>query len=178
MRKLFYISEKRLLEFLEYVPIKKRNLNVESPMIYHMMMSSGPQIEPMMRKLVELITPQHIRGEFGECYEILNQKSMLETQKVITKEIGIMLNPFTDSNPLWWQAYNSHTKHRLPEGMEKATLRNLLNIHASLFVLHSIANLRHFIWGEMKENRGIFLDKSNWIDLEEDLKNGKTRTCW
>jgi hypothetical protein len=132
----------------------------------------------MMVKLIEILCPQRVDTNFDQCYKILNQKGMLQIQKVITKEGDIILKPFIDSNPPWWQAYNSHTKHRLPEGLEKATLENLLNIHACLFILHSIATLRHYVWGGMKEDRGVFLDKDNWIDLEDDLSKGKSRICW
>lgn len=177
MKKLFQISEKRLLEFLEYVPIKAKNLDIESPMIYHMMMSSGPQIEPMMTKVIEIIEPQKIAGDFDECYKILNKNEVLKLQKVMADD-NTILNPFTDSNPTWWQAYNSHAKHHLPDGMEKATLKNLLNLHASLFILHSLANLKRFSWPEQNKDNGVFLTKDSWIDLEDDLKNNKPRTCW
>ncbi len=179
MRKLFYINEKRLLEYLEYVPIRDKHLDVVSPMILYMMNGSGSQVEPMMAKVIELVSPQQIEADFEQCYRILNGQGMLKLQKVATKEEGIVLSPFIDSGPPWWQAYNSHTKHRLPAGLEKATLGNLLHIHAALFILHSIANLIPFTWGGMKtDQRGVFLDPNNWVDLENDLKNGKPRICW
>lgn len=62
--------------------------------------------------------------------------------------------------------------------MEKATLQNLLNIHASLFILHSMTNLKRFSWPEQNRDNSIFLAKDSWVDLEEDLNNDKSKTCW
>lgn len=181
MGRLFRIAEKHLKEFLEYVPIKEGNLKVVSPAIFDMMMSDGAQIEPMMVKLVELVNPYQIDPNhpdlFGECYKQLDQNGMLLIQKLITKEEGMIFQPFTNSNPDWWQAYNSHIKHRLPEGMEKATLWNLLNIHAGLFILHSMANLV-FRWIvsypdlPYRLQADKVLDKNSWVDLQEDMARG------
>lgn len=81
MRKLFRITEKHLLEFMECLPFKKKHLNVDSPAIFKMIMESGPQVEPMMAKLIELIKPQKVQADFKQCYEILNEQGMLHFKR-------------------------------------------------------------------------------------------------
>ncbi len=181
MRRLFHTTEKHLLEFLEYVPIKKNNLRVISPAIFNMIMESGPQIEPMMAKLIELIKPQQISVDFANCYQYLDQKGMLSIQRVITREESLIFQPFANSNPNWWQAYNKHVKHRLPEGMEKAKLENLLNMYACLFVLHSMANIAD-LWIDKypdvpyRLDPDKVIDKVSWIDLQENIAKGTIPT--
>lgn len=175
MRKLFNITEKHIVEFLEYVPIKEKHMNVESPYIFNMIMESGPQVEPMMQKMVELIKPYQIpdtQDLFGECYEHL--KSMLSIQKVVTRDEGIVLRPFSDSNPQWWKAYNNHIKHTLPKGMKKAILKNLLCIHASLFIMHNIVDIykKYIVVPTYK-----LLNSQCWADYEDIFKKDPLRTA-
>src|SRR2546422_7159158 len=124
MRNLLRRTEKHVMEFIEYVPVADRHLKVQSPVIFNIIMETGPQLEPMMAKLIEKIAPQTVTADFDKCFKILNKKGMLAIQKVMTREGGLALKPFTNSNPIWWQAYNSHAKHKLPLGIEKATFEN------------------------------------------------------
>lgn len=182
MKGLFKITERQLISYLDYVPIRESHLRVVSPYLFNFMAASGTQIEPMMVKLVELLSPQQIdqnQGDlFGECFRHLNRAGMLMFQKVITKEKALTLQPFMNSNPDWWQAYNSHIKHGLPEGMEKATLGNSLNLHASLFILHSIASLAFEqilsypdVSYKMKPEQ--VMDREYWVDLQEGIEKGE-----
>lgn len=194
-RELFRISEKQLLEFLEYVPPKEKHLCVESPVIYHLMMSSGPQVEPMMAKLVELIepekyerlviearkvaedrkfpNPQKARPGFSKCYDAIQGKVKLESQKVITKKERLPFQPFTDRYPVWWEAYSSSIKHNPLEELEKAKLENLLNMHAALFILHYMVGLRTRELLFNPRSHSIFSSRDNWIELDDC--SGKVR---
>ncbi len=162
MKKLFAVSEKQLAEFLFYVPISNKNLGVESPVIYNIMMSLGPQIEPLMAKIIELIDPKKLPQNFSDYYDHLNRDGVLKMQSVITREAAMNLSPFNDRNPIWWQAYNNHIKHQLPAGMEKATLDNLLKMHSSVFILHCIANAALRL---EDKNRIRLLNASMWREL-------------
>lgn len=171
MRKLFSIDEKKLLEYLEYVPIKEKHLCVDSPVIYYMMTASGPQLESMMAILVRIITGKKMDGHFKDYYNELDKNRIFRIQKVITKEYDIVLQPFSCDYPFWWQDYSSRLKHHVHEELEKATLENLLNMHAALFILHCMAGLLSN--KTLISQRGLdkLLDMANYIDLEDHIKN-------
>lgn len=178
MKRFFNITEKRLLEYLEYVPLKKTHLEVESPYIFSMMMDSGAQIEPMMLKMIEIIKPYkinvHAQDLFGECYRYLNTNHMLSIQKLITKDDeDIILIPFSDSSPQWWKAYNNDIKHKLPQGIKSAKLKNLLYIYASLSIMHDIIDVFEIYIINPTEK---IMDSKNWFDSEDDFKKNPYAT--
>ncbi|MGI0012391.1 MAG: hypothetical protein ACREBU_02955 [Nitrososphaera sp.] len=67
--------------------------------------------------------------------------------------------------PSWWTGYNA-TKHRLPEGMSRATYANTMNALAALVILLHISYSSILISDARK-----MLDSRNWTIYSGALKN-------
>lgn len=173
MRQMYFIVEKQFLEFNEIIPYQyhKDWNQVTSPKLASIILSIGPQIEKMLKILVNKMNlgtgQKNLR--FSDFVKVLDVQKMLTNQTVGLVNPGyvnIIFNPFEQNNESildWWQGYNK-IKHDLPGGITHGTLHNAIYSLAALSILHHIAYIL-ITWGN--EDYSTILDSKEWHHNEE-----------
>ncbi len=155
----FVSLENELGEFIEFVPLEKRNQNVFSPRLGTILMSSCVQIEALFKSIINspfLDREKSIahdklnemrqgiarqRGNLAQYREVLEPCLLLSKRKVTIREfpkVYKVVSPFRlfekMKAPTWWKSY-TQVKHSFYENIREATLRRTITAVAALLVM-------------------------------------------
>jgi len=157
---MFRQIEERLLDFLEYVPMRSRStkhLDVYSLKLVSIILETGPEIInsfdlasfPTSRRLVndpyaedrkKVLAKERRKREtkkslsFNDYASLLTKSNGLKNAVTEIRGLGAYIMPFERIPPKWWNAYNL-LKHDKYNNLEKATLENALKAVGGLYWL-------------------------------------------
>jgi len=157
---MFRQIEKRLQDFLEYVPLSTKHLDVYSLKLVSIILETGPEIInsfdlasfPTSRRLVndpyaedrkKMLEKERRRRKtkhslsFNDYASLLTKSTDLKNAVTEIRGLGAYIMPFERVPPNWWKAYNL-LKHDKYNNLEKATLENTLKATGGLFWLIAI----------------------------------------
>ncbi|MBI1829376.1 MAG: hypothetical protein HY222_03300 [Thaumarchaeota archaeon] len=166
MRKFFEDTERQFVELSQIIPLDN-SPNTYSPRLYSILNFTCGQIENMLRMICDKLELKYENEDFPHYYNALNIQGMLESQKVVYREIKDPIQPFvirSDNSPDWWKGHNK-TKHDLPEGIIEGNIGNTLNALAGLCALHHIA----YYTATMQEHLDQLLMKENWYVVSTEV---------
>lgn len=177
MKEVYHAIEDQFLEFNQIIPYGHNTEweSIYSPRLVTLLFSIGPQIETMIKSLMEKMNlkPRNDGKNFYDFFNVINERNLLSCHEVGLPVPGYpnkSIMPFeknSDGDLEWWWAYNQ-IKHHMPEGMYHGTLRNAINALAALSVLHHVA-YSLIVWPD-KEDFSKFLDSVEWkTDEESDV---------
>ena len=160
MKKIYLDTERQFLEFTYVVPIDE-NQKLYSPRLYSLLQFTCSQIDSLMKNIVDELQLKLARkNSFKNLFCSLNWCGMLNLQSVFFYEIEKEIQPFRGNfNLEWWIAYNK-TKHGLPSGMKKATMKNVISALAGAYILNGIVHTLSYAYAS--KNKLSILDNKNW----------------
>ena len=137
----YYEIERQFIELLRIIPIDNHP-NTHSPRLYDILQSSCSQTVNLLKHICDELKLNYESKDFPNYYKVLNQTGILTRQLVDVSQGNLAYWPFVlakdAETPDWWTAYNK-TKHDLPKGYEKGSLRNTISAMTGIFALHNIA---------------------------------------
>jgi len=161
MQKQFRNSEAQFMEFSQIIPYVNNPLNIYSPKMVSLLLYIGPQILGMF-EILKKQTSSDCGDTFGAYYDAFNEKGMLSCQGFVLEDVRDAILPFDNKEPEWWKAYNHHVKHKMPEGIFKATYDNVINAIGALFILHHIVDMKQRNRNKIFEEADMF-EQENWL---------------
>jgi len=167
MNKLFFETEKQLVEFSNTVPLDNPQ-ETYSPRLYSILQFSCSQIHGLFKMICGNLD-LHPKDDFPSYFEVLNENKMLHKQEVVLLEHLVTLRPFNESETRhdWWASYND-TKHNLPAGIKQGTIGNTINAVSAVLILnricyylqHPLGEKKNFLKGEFwNSNASDFLER-------------------
>jgi len=158
-QKMFYAIERKLRDFLDYVPLDSEHLNVYSLKLVEIILETGPEVISSFDLLVFPNPCQRIVRHRERREELLEKERCLRKQSpprslsfkkyrdllsevgpdiaeaiVEIKELDDRVTPFEEKKPDWWNVYN-RLKHDKYSNLKDATLLIALKSLAALYVL-------------------------------------------
>ena len=130
---------KDLRTISDYVEFDQTNYDTYSVELSKLLMAASSEVDVVLKQLCNTL------------YKRKKHKNIEDYHKTITSYLagdfanetvhiplhGLVLNPWSNwngtTNPLWWKAYNA-VKHERNNHFAQATLKNVLNAMAALFV--------------------------------------------
>ena len=148
MQNYYMELEHEFLEFTQIVPMIDNHSHVYSPRLYGLFHHACTQIEALSKWICTEHKSLGSGENFYDNYNQINQWDLLTNFSISLEKNDEVIFPFKNKNATstkgsklqhpWWVAYNS-SKHKYPEGMNHATLGNVLVSLGAAFVLHEIA---------------------------------------
>jgi len=161
--KMFNQIERYLIDFLEYVPLDFKQLDVYSLKLVTALLEIGPEIissfdiavfscatksindlfddGPRRNRVALLekekdIKPKNRSLTFKNYYSHLDSYGFSKISRASVRLIGLdaYIQPFENSKPKWWTSYNL-LKHDKYDHLKMATLRTVLKASSALFWL-------------------------------------------
>lgn len=157
-KKMYQMIERRLTDFLEYVPLDVDHLDVHSLKLVTVILETGPEIlssfdiavfkwkgvlelfgeEDSKRKEL-LMKEQKLKRRnlslgFNDYYNYLESYYGLKELEITIPDLKSYIMPFETKHPEWWNCYNL-LRHDKYANLKKATLRNALKALGALFLL-------------------------------------------
>ncbi len=127
----------KLSRYIEFHP---DNFNVFSIELVRLYLSICSEVDVVIKELCKKVTPESKTSRINEYKAVI--KPQLDTfinQSAISSEHIIHFMPWKDwngeKNPEWWTTYNK-VKHNRTEHYSKATLKNVLEALAALYVVN------------------------------------------
>jgi hypothetical protein len=188
---MFYQIEKRLIDFIDYVPLIFNHIKVHSPKLISVILEVGPEtinsfdlavfhkgqrsirevFDPNITACREILLKKEMEQRktrrsltFKDYYSFLNSNEVpkLSEATIVVKESNFYIMPFEQSHPPWWQCYNS-LKHDKYSNLEGATLRNALKATGALYWLIE----RNSFWASIKPKFSSFLFMIGPNDIDQ-----------
>ena len=161
MQELYRLTEKQFLEFDEIVPMRlNKKGDTVSPKLYFLLMTICGQVESLTGCICKHCDIRVKKDMFSKRYKKLREKSSAiekqSVQVVMTRETLCPFGETESDTPSWWTAYNK-VKHKIPEGLERATVRHTVNALGGLYLL------LNFYQSIPRSNPKAILDAKNWF---------------
>jgi hypothetical protein len=122
-----------------FVEIADANLDTYSAEYCSILLACGSEVDVACKRLCRAKSAgSHAANINDYRSEICGALPLLHTSKVLVPRYGRVQTPWSAwsgaSNPVWWYAYNK-VKHERDSHFNLATLRNVLDAVAALFVI-------------------------------------------
>lgn len=130
--------ERKLIEIFRYIECDTHNFQTYSIELSALFLSIGGELDSVFKLLCDF--NQKENKNMKEYRTILKEYFIdLEDYKVIVrKKFSIYpFNNFYNKSPKWWRDYNK-VKHGRFENYQYATLENVINILAALYILDNL----------------------------------------
>lgn len=136
----FLCIEDDILALSRWIELAEPNFPCYSVELARLLMVCASEVDVVAKSLCKRVAPKQKAGSIGQYQSILvNEYPQLPRNQVEVPRFGLKLHPWTNwsresNSPNWWKA-NNKVKHHRAEHFEKASLDNVLNASAGLFVL-------------------------------------------
>ena len=163
----FLALEEDLLRLSRFIEFSKKNFKTYSLELAHLLLASTSEIDVVLKMLCE---PFFANAKEEKHYRkaIPQNIPAFAKIKVVIPRYELTLQPWHSWNknltPSWWTAYNE-VKHRRNEHYEKASLRNVFQSMAGLFV----SNL--YLYKDLA-NTGVLSPWAELFQLEDQYVTG------
>jgi hypothetical protein len=132
--------ERNLDELSRYVEFDERNFECFSIEIARILLACGAEVDVVCKQICKTMNPNS-RASKIDVYrkEIVQSYPGIVGFEVLLPQFGLTLRPWDEWKnpngvPFWWTAYNK-TKHHRHTEYHRASLKNMLNAIAGLFVM-------------------------------------------
>ena len=135
----FLAIERDLEELSRFVEFDARNFDCFSLEIARILLAAGAEVDVVCKQVCRLKDPKSKASNINVYrQEILKYCPKIPQFAVEIPRFGLTLHPWDEWNtaagvPFWWTAYNKIKHHRDSE-YHRASLKNVLNAVAALFV--------------------------------------------
>ncbi len=129
-----------LAHLSRYIEFDNRNFDCFSLEIARILMAAAAECDVVAKQLCEAVQPGCGAGNVNLYRDIIvHHLPQITTFEVIVPRYGLLLKPWVEWQqsagvPIWWTA-NNKVKHERHTNFHQATLKNVLNAVAGLFVL-------------------------------------------
>lgn len=136
----FFLSlEDDLLKISRYIEITSDNFGCYSIELARLLLSASSEVDVVAKQICKQLNNKSRARSIGSyMHEITGTYREIGDFEVLLKRFQLTLTPWTnwcnDKSPYWWTDHNK-VKHRRHQDFEKASLGNVLNATAGLFVL-------------------------------------------
>jgi len=158
----YFIALENDLSFLSrFLEITTSNFASYSIELGRILFAAASEVEVVARLYCQKFDNIHVTENIGNYKAIITkQHPDFHAIKVHMPIHGITLNPWnkwkTETQPLWWRAYNK-AKHERNEHFAEANLKNALNATAALHILLILLYKKEAEAGALIPNSQIFL---------------------
>jgi len=132
--------ERDLEQISRFVEFDEKNFDCFSIEIARLFLASAAEVDVVCKQICKIINPKS-RADNINMYraDIKSAFPNIPQIEVILPRFGLTLTPWNewikpDGIPLWWTAYNK-IKHSRDSEYHRASLKNLLNSVAGLFIM-------------------------------------------
>ena|SRR5208283_2927614 len=132
--------ERDLDEISRYIEFDEKNFDCFSIEIARVLLTSAAEVDVVCKQICKSINPKSKADNINRYRgEILPVFPGIPQFQIILPRFGLALTPWDeweklDGVPFWWTAYNK-VKHQRDSEYHRATLKNVLNSVAGLFVM-------------------------------------------
>lgn len=135
----FLALEEDLLTVSRYIEFAQENSNVFSLELSRLLLAIASEIDVIARDYVKTLEPTAKAANISDYkVQILLHNKGFPNDVACMTRFGLEFQPWKNwngnTNPDWWSAYNK-VKHHRNEHFDRATLHNVLNAFAGLFLL-------------------------------------------
>lgn len=135
----FLSIEEDLVGLTRFIEFHEGNFNCFSIENTRLLIAAGAEVDVVCKQICQQINPNS-KSDNIEAYrkDILTQYPRIKDIEVEISRYGLKLNPWVnwgaEKSPVWWGAYND-MKHQRHTHYHQATLKNVLNALAGLYVV-------------------------------------------
>lgn len=156
----FLALEEDLFTVARYVEFSSRNMGTYSLEFARLLLTAASEADVIAKQLVKQISPgARVRNIDDYRAAIVRWSPKFTRQQVTLPRYGLSLKPWTSwsrgASPDWWLAYNA-IKHDRAASFQSATLKNVLNAMAGLYLL-LLHNARQAGVGELRPAPRLFV---------------------
>jgi hypothetical protein len=136
----FIAIEKDIENVSRYVEFSKKNFNVYSIELTHLLLAISSEVDVMAKLICKHFQPRRKFDNIREYSSILLRKiPELPKNEVFINRYGLSLKPWEnwskENSPAWWRGYNN-VKHNRDTFFYEANLKNVLNAFGALLILN------------------------------------------
>lgn len=132
----YLLLENKFLQTINYVEPSENNFSAYSVEFAYLLQSIGGELDTFFKFYCDFqLDDRRNISDYKRC--IIEKYPDVLNQKVALTKYELVLTPFADwdsLSPEWWTSYNK-VKHNRYNNLEYASLKNVLNILAALFLL-------------------------------------------
>lgn len=135
----YYIAlENDIKELSRYIEFDESNFQAHSIELTRLLLTASSEVDVVVKELCKLIEPNSKAENINDYKKVITEKlpAIINTG-IICPLYGLFLTPWSnwtgDGNPEWWRSYNK-VKHERNNNYKSASLKNVLNSVAGLFV--------------------------------------------
>lgn len=156
----FLALEEDLFTVARYVEFSSRNMGTYSLEFARLLLTAASEADVIAKQLVKQISPgARLRNIDDYRAAIVRWSPKFTRQQVTLPRYGLSLKPWTSwsrgASPDWWLANNA-IKHDRAASFQSATLKNVLNAMAGLYLL-LLHNTRQAGVGELRPAPRLFV---------------------
>lgn len=132
----YLLLENKFLQTVNYVEVAKDNFSTYSVEYAYLLQSIGGELDNFFKIYCGFqLGDRKTMNDYQTL--VIEKYPTIISEKISLREYKLELSPFASWNEHsldWWKAYNA-VKHNRTDNMASASLKNVLNILAALFLL-------------------------------------------
>lgn len=133
----YLLLENKFLQTVNYVEITRDNFSTYSVEYAYLLQSIGGELDTFFKVYCDFPLDDDSKDMSNYHDTVIAKYPDIISQKIVIQEYDLELQPFkgwSHGSGKWWRAYNS-VKHNRYGNIRLASLSNVLNILAALFLL-------------------------------------------
>lgn len=135
----YLVLEKELKEIVEFVSLRKENLETSSNRITSLLLNVGAEFDFLCKQVCGF-SPDSRKNIADYAKTLLKQNKDLQKTEITVLDSELSISPFKNwdkrhaSDLFWWEAYTA-VKHNRIDNATKGSLENLVNAMGALYYL-------------------------------------------